>query len=217
MPFTKIDTPSLQADAVDNTILDLSSNFAFTGTVTGTPSGMTLVGQSVDTTSGGTTYSGVSFDDVFSATYDNYLIVASFTTETDGTNVRMRFREGGSDFTAGSYVYSFREHNINNANSGSFSSGGFWGQTYIDITSSQTNHISNQATLYGYVFLPFVNDARTQFIFQSNGYTNSNAIKNRNTAAKYNTSHNTSDGFTLYAESGNIDEHSIQIFGIHKS
>ena len=179
--------------------------------------GMVLVGQSVDTASGGTTYSGISFDDVFSATYDNYLIVASFTTETDGDNVRMRFREGGSDFTAGSYVYSFREHNINNSNSGSFSSSGYWGQTYIDITSSQTNHISNHATLFGYVFLPFVNDARTQFMFQSNGYTSSNAIKNRNTAAKYNAAHNTADGFTLYAESGNIDEHSIQIFGIKKS
>ncbi len=67
------------------------------------------------------------------------------------------------------------------------------------------------------MFLPFVNDARTQFMFQSNGYTSSNAIKNRNTAAKYNAAHNTADGFTLYAESGNIDEHSIQIFGIKKS
>ena len=179
--------------------------------------GMTLVGQSVDTASGGTTYNGISFDDVFTATYDNYLIVASFTTETDGDNVRMRFREGGSDFTAGSYVYSFREHNINNSNSGSFSSSGYWGQSYIDITSSQTNHISNHATLYGYVFLPFVNDARTQFLFHVNGYTDGNSIKNRNTAAKYNAAHNTADGFTLYGESGNLDEHSIQIFGIHKS
>ena len=68
-----------------------------------------------------------------------------------------------------------------------------------------------------YVFLPFVNDARTQFMFQSNGYTDGNAIKSRNTAAKYNASHNTADGFTLYGESGSLDEHSIQIFGIHKS
>ena len=179
--------------------------------------GMTLVGQSVDTASGGTTYNGISFDDVFSATYDNYLIVASFTTETDGDNVRMRFREGSSDLTGSSYIYSFREHNINTSNSGSFSSSGVSGQSYIDITSSQTNHISNHATLYGYVFLPFVNDARTQFLFHVNGYTDGNSIKNRNTAAKYNAAHNTADGFTLYAESGSLDEHSIQIFGIHKS
>ena len=35
MPFNKIDTSGLQADAVDNTILDLADNFAFTGTITG--------------------------------------------------------------------------------------------------------------------------------------------------------------------------------------
>ena len=35
MPFNKIDTSALQADAVDNTILDLADNFAFTGTITG--------------------------------------------------------------------------------------------------------------------------------------------------------------------------------------
>ena len=35
MALSKIDTPALVADAVDNTILDVADNFAFTGTVTG--------------------------------------------------------------------------------------------------------------------------------------------------------------------------------------
>ena len=39
MPFNLIDTKSLAADAVDNTILDLTSNYAFTGTITGAGGG----------------------------------------------------------------------------------------------------------------------------------------------------------------------------------
>jgi hypothetical protein len=35
MALSKIDTPALVADAVDNTILDVADNFAFSGTVTG--------------------------------------------------------------------------------------------------------------------------------------------------------------------------------------
>jgi len=35
MALSKIDTPALVTDAVDNTILDVADNFAFTGTVTG--------------------------------------------------------------------------------------------------------------------------------------------------------------------------------------
>ena len=36
MALSKIDTPALVADSVGNTILDLSENYAFTGTVSGT-------------------------------------------------------------------------------------------------------------------------------------------------------------------------------------
>ena len=42
MPISKIDTPALKADAVDNTILDLASNYAFTGTVSGAGGGKLL-------------------------------------------------------------------------------------------------------------------------------------------------------------------------------
>ena len=39
MPISKIDTPGLKADAVDKTILDLASNYALTGTITGDNAG----------------------------------------------------------------------------------------------------------------------------------------------------------------------------------
>lgn len=42
MPLSKIDTAALAADAVDNTILDLASNFSFTGTISGAGGGKLL-------------------------------------------------------------------------------------------------------------------------------------------------------------------------------
>ena len=65
MPFTKIDTPSLQADAVDNTILDLSSDFAFTGTITGDNSGSYVHLGTTESTSNDTI---ISVADKFSTT-----------------------------------------------------------------------------------------------------------------------------------------------------
>ena len=61
MPFTKIDTPSLKADAVDNTILDLADNFAFSGTITGAGGGKLLQVQSLNFTSGVTSVTSDSF------------------------------------------------------------------------------------------------------------------------------------------------------------
>jgi hypothetical protein len=56
MALSKIDTAGLAADAVDNTILDLAGNYAFTGTVTGAgAAGYTKTAQT--TTSGAATYS----------------------------------------------------------------------------------------------------------------------------------------------------------------
>ena len=41
MAITRITTPSITDDAVDNTKLDLASNYAFTGTITGAGGGIT--------------------------------------------------------------------------------------------------------------------------------------------------------------------------------
>lgn len=43
MAITRITTPSITDDAVDNTKLDLTSNYAFTGTVTGTDGGISQI------------------------------------------------------------------------------------------------------------------------------------------------------------------------------
>jgi hypothetical protein len=61
MALSKIDTAGLVADAVDNTILDLTSNFAFTGTVTG--AGGYTQGTKVSPTSGTTVdFTGIPND-----------------------------------------------------------------------------------------------------------------------------------------------------------
>ena len=48
MALSKIDTGALAADAVDNTILDLTANFDFTGTITGA-GGWTAVASQIGT------------------------------------------------------------------------------------------------------------------------------------------------------------------------
>jgi len=56
-------------------------------------------------------FSGVSsqsINDVFSATYDNYRIIYTPTSNTTTHNAQLRFRVGGSDATATNYWYSFQ-------------------------------------------------------------------------------------------------------------
>ena len=73
MALSKIDTAGLAADAVDNTILDLAGNYAFTGTVTGAGSEGLVHLETQETT---TAVASIKFgSDVFNTTYDRYYVV----------------------------------------------------------------------------------------------------------------------------------------------
>ena len=102
MALTQVRTSGITADAVDNTILKLDDDFAFTGTVTGTPSGMNLLLNS-------TISSAVAQFDISStyinSTYDNYVLQATLLPSSDNTHVLMRVFENGSVVTGDKYSY----------------------------------------------------------------------------------------------------------------
>ena len=73
MAVTTIPKAGITDDAVDNTKLDLSSNYAFTGTVTGVPSGLTKITSYPIPSS----TSEFNLNGIFTTTYDHYMILAS--------------------------------------------------------------------------------------------------------------------------------------------
>ena len=103
MPISKIDTPGLKADAVDNTILDLASNYAFTGTITGdNAGGFVRVGGGSAT---GQNLGDVSFD-VFSSTYNLYYVQYGINMIADSSQVWMRVRNSSGYKTNAGYFLS---------------------------------------------------------------------------------------------------------------
>lgn len=98
MPFTKIDTPSLQADAVDNTILDLSSDFAFTGTITG-DNGGSLVPLTQST--GSSYVNNVIVNGWISDTYENYVMYYDFTPATNNEAISMTLYDSNGNISSG--------------------------------------------------------------------------------------------------------------------
>ena len=106
MPISKIDTSALKADAVDNTILDLASNYAFTGTVSGAGGGK--IGQVLNTvwsnnnSTSSSTYSATSGTLAItpSATNSKILVIVnacSIYCANSDTNIDLGIsRSGGS-------------------------------------------------------------------------------------------------------------------------
>ena len=86
MTVTTIPTAGIADDAVGNTKLDLSANYAFTGTVTGTPQ---VFVQITKTTLSGT---ATAWNPIFTSDYDNYMVQFDNVGSTaTGTQVFFKF------------------------------------------------------------------------------------------------------------------------------
>ena len=102
MALTQVLTGGIKADAVDNTILKLDDNFAFTGTVSGTQ-GLVLL-QTV-TASNDTTVT-VGSSSLFTSTYKVYQIhCINIHPTNNSVEFRCRMSKGGSVITGSEYEY----------------------------------------------------------------------------------------------------------------
>jgi len=177
------------------------------------------LGQAIDTTLGvyspatpglvkinTTTFSAVasqSINDVFSTTYDNYLILTSHTNSSAAQDLNLRLRVGGADnSTASSYVRQLMEA------SGSTVSGG---RTTTDrhVFGVTNDILSNAQSLT--VFNPFI--AQPTVFYSQDLNSRSNAF-----IAVWGGTHNQSTsytGFTIFPSAGNITG-KITVFGYSK-
>jgi len=108
MALSKIDTPALVADAVDNTILDVADDFAFTGTVTGAGGTPGLVHLSTQTLASDA--SEVAFNSLIDTSANtNYKIYAQGLNDTDGAVLRAVFRDSSDTDITGTNYYRGRD------------------------------------------------------------------------------------------------------------
>ena len=147
----------------------------------------------------------VSFDSVFSSTYQNYLITGVLTGSADA-GVQMRLRSGGSDYTSNGYNYTVLYNDTSSvsgtgggtsqtsakfANSGSSGTSVFASYFMNPFTAAPTGYMTNQTRFIG------GSGARTDF------------YGGQNVSSSY-------DGLTLYPDSGTFSG-TIRIYGIANS
>jgi hypothetical protein len=147
----------------------------------------------------------VTFDSVFSSTYQNYLITGVLTGSADA-GVQMRLRVGGVDLSGNNYSYTVLFNDTSSVsgtgggtsqtsakftNSGSSGTSVFTSYMMDPFTAAPTGYMTNQARFIG------GSQARCDFY----GGTNLN---------------NSYDGFKLYPDSGTFSG-TIRIYGIANS
>jgi len=150
--------------------------------------------------SGATT---LTMDNVFTSTYQNYLLVGSFDGSADAT-VRIRFRTGGTDNTNTNYNYAV----IYAPNSGSISIAG--GATGDDNGKFANSGSSGRCYFSATILSP---QTAEQTGWMSNGYRFSSArtdhFGNFSATTQF-------DGFKLYPDGGNFTG-TVRLYGLANS
>ena len=145
MSVTTIPTAGIADDAVGNTKLDLTANYAFTGTISGIPSDVELISTNHITSASVATCDFTSF-----STDYNHLILKIADFEPSGNNGQLIVRlqtTGSSGFNSGSNAYyNTRTRVYGNASSYTTNQSGFqetYGVASFGINSSGNGYVES--------------------------------------------------------------------------
>jgi len=201
---TAVTTAKVADDAVGNTKLDLTANYAFTGTITGTK-GMTLILDA-------TISSAVSEYDISStyinSTYDNYYLDASLLPATDNVVGQLFPMVSGSVLSSGvSYATyghesgQIRGHNFTNVRLSYTASGNASGE-HIILNGFLQNVNS---TAIPFAFSGYSNMVHTDGLHEGNSVTGALDAGSRASVV---------NGIRLNFSSGNIASGTVKLYGI---
>ena len=164
MSKTTIPTGGITDDAIGNTKLDLTADYAFTGTITGDNNNLVKI-AGTDVTSD---TAGVELQSCFNNTYDSYMmVVRRFIPATNNKNLQMQIMTGTNTVvSATNYFYAFRYFEETNSvgglrdDDGTFfalggsvtnteQDGGFSGSYLINVDKTDTSGNSFKITGHG--------------------------------------------------------------------
>lgn len=169
----------------------------FSGQAEFIPNAMVLLNET-DVTSAST----ISFDNVFSSTYDNYLVVASGVAVTQANSILIRMRLAGTDNTSTQYI----RQSIDQSGAVTSSRG--------SLTTSWTNAAFWEATLRNAFSITIFDPAKasTTSAMTRNPYPNQNMVQ-------YYLSHYVGvayDGFTVIAGTTSLTGN-FKVYGLVNS
>ena len=158
MPLSRIDTAALKADAVDSTILDLTDDFAFTGSITGAGGGKLLKVQhyTSNTAVSGTTT--VPYDNTVPlSTEGNSIMTATFDPVSASSSLIFLINVYGNENTnlADRVTYCLYDGTtfigMGYQDATNHGNGNQWNQTSINLQYTPPNANSRTYTLRGAV------------------------------------------------------------------
>ena len=200
--------------------IDLSQDFAFTGSVTGDNSGNLVLLAEVESTTNDAT---ISITDKFSTTYDFYKFYLMWKQTSDDSETRFRWLTSGTTEVTGSkYIYTSDRHEINTSGTTTHlidHSG--YNQNHARVANSiPSNSEVHFHTLDWTIYNPYKGGPHSRAkVVGTKSYVRTDDVWRGGTISiDYNDgSSDNYGGFKLYPSAGFMTDYKYQLYGVKGS
>jgi hypothetical protein len=158
----------------------------------------------------------ITIDDVFSADYDDYLVLGDLTSASTAQNLRYKFRDGSGDRTDSEYDHRMLFATTGTA-AGTQNSVSATSQDYGRLTDSSNNDTTRvSARIALHIFNPYSSSRRAS-ITMTNRHLSSGAETGYTFGVNDYKNATQLTGIKFYWASGNVSQSRLNIYGYKKS
>ena len=156
----------------------------------------------------------VSFDNVFSSTYRNYMVVGDLTNVTSGATIEMRFRNGGSDEGGNNYSQYLTRYKIDTDDR--------YKHRTSSVNSFRTgtglnNNVTNVSWSFKMMFFDPNNSSTWTKMYLTSVFVDNDGYSGQLNGMLTFSNATALDGFKLFPSSGNLYNATIRIYGLSDS
>ena len=209
MAIDKIQANAFADDAITADKINLANNFAFTGTVSGTPQGLTLL--QTTTVSSAVSSVTIGTSSLFSSTYDFYVIRGNLKPATNGANGYVRVRTSGGLITSAYRLNRMWQYSGSDTVNTDSATGA------LQINSfAQSIHSTHGATFDMSISQPSSTSVYKPISIKAVGFDTSTHSAQHILGGAWTGGTNAITGIELYFNTGNVASGLITLHGVNK-
>ena len=190
--------------------MNLADTYAFSGTVSGTPQGLTLL--QTTTISSAVSAVTIGSSSLFSSTYDVYLIRGNFKPATDGANGWLKVRTSGGLQSSGYRLNRMWQY----AGAGTVNTDNSTGANQINEAFGQSLSNTHGATFEMFMSQPSSTSVYKPISIKTVGFDTSNNSAQHVVGGAWTGGTDAITGIEVYFNSGNVASGLITLHGVNK-
>ena len=167
--------------------------------------------------SGTSNVTSVDIDDVFSATYKNYVAIFKILPETSGTDLTMILRDAGGDRNEAKYNWNMNQSYSTSGSQGTQMTNYGVQQTTMTLCKAVASDADWGSFSVLWMFDPFRTQTNNTHWLWLNDTQSSTYIEGGLGAARHSEATSTNTGFKLYMSSDDVARHYYYVYGLKES